>query len=75
VARKRPTASEDQDALAAQRRTGGEVLTRAEVRALSRSAPLTKAEFKAHRRLADQRVEPLRTVIDRRDPDAHSPGP
>jgi hypothetical protein len=74
VARKRPTASEDQDVLAARRRVAGEVLTRAQVRALSRSAPLTKAEFKAHRLLADRRVEPLRTVIDRRAPDADSPG-
>jgi hypothetical protein len=73
VARKRPTASEDQDTLAARRRTAGDVLTRAEVRALSRSAPLTKAEFTAHRRLADQRIEPLRTVIDRRAADPPKP--
>ncbi|MEY2514333.1 MAG: hypothetical protein QOJ89_1691 [bacterium] len=55
------------------RQVAGKVLTRAEVRALSRSAPLTKAEFKAHRRLADQRVEPLRTVLERRAADL--PGP
>ncbi|MDX6679535.1 MAG: hypothetical protein QOE31_3587 [Solirubrobacteraceae bacterium] len=69
VARKRPTASEEQDVLATRRRTAGKVLTRAEVRALSRSAPLTKDEFKAHGRLAEQHIEPLRTVLDVRPAD------
>jgi hypothetical protein len=73
VARKRPTASEDREVLAARRKAAGEVLTRAEVRALSRSAPLTKAEFKAHRLRADQRIEPLRAVLDRDVADP--PGP
>lgn len=39
-------------------------LTRAEARALSRSAPLTPAEFRARRRLAERRVVPLRGVLD-----------
>ncbi len=43
---------------------GLEGLTRAEVRALSRSTPLTPAEFRARRHLAEQRVVPLRAVLD-----------
>jgi hypothetical protein len=39
-------------------------LTRAEARALSRSTPLTPAEFRARRRLAEQRMVPLRGVLD-----------
>lgn len=35
-------------------------LTRAEERALRRSAPLTSAQFKELRRLAEQGVSPLR---------------
>ncbi len=50
------------------RRDGGarkaaENLTRAEARALSRCAPLTPAEFKAQARVAEQSVDPLRTVL------------
>ncbi len=72
MARKRPTASEDRQALAPRRNATGEVLTRTEVRA-SRSTPLTKTEFKAHRFRADQRVEPLRSVLGREIADP--PGP
>ena len=39
-------------------------LTRAQVRALSRCAPLTPDEFKARRRVADQGIVPLRGVLD-----------
>ena len=66
MARKRPTASEEQTPRAARLRANGDVLTRAELRALSRSAPLTKAEFKAHRTRAEKRIEPLRSVLDGR---------
>ena len=45
--------------------SGSEFLTRAEARALSRCAPLTPAEFKAHGRVAEQSVDPLRTVLTR----------
>jgi hypothetical protein len=66
VARKRPTASDvvppihiapedaKPDAWAA--------LTRAEAHALRRSTPLTPAQFKAQRRLAEQGISPLRHV-------------
>jgi hypothetical protein len=37
-------------------------LTRAEERALRRSAPLTSAQFKELRRLAEQGVSPLRHI-------------
>jgi hypothetical protein len=37
-------------------------LTRAEARALERSAPLTPAQFKELRRLAEQGVSPLRHI-------------
>ena len=66
VARKRPTASEEPDVHAVRLRAAGNVLTRAEARALSRSAPLTKDEFKAHGRRAEQPVEPLRVVLEQR---------
>jgi hypothetical protein len=64
VARKRPTASDvvppipivpehaKPDVWAA--------LTRAEAHALRRSTPLTPAQFKARRRLAEQGITPLR---------------
>jgi hypothetical protein len=40
-------------------------LTPAQARALSRSAPLTPAQFKQHRRLIEQRsVAPLPVVLD-----------
>lgn len=62
MARERQTASEVQHAQPPHGVRERE-LTRAEVRALSRSAPLTKAEFKAHRLRAEQRIEPLRVVL------------
>jgi predicted nuclease with RNAse H fold len=37
-------------------------LTRAEERALRRSAPLTPAQFKELRRLAEQGISPLRHI-------------
>ncbi|MBA3747846.1 MAG: hypothetical protein H0W96_10210 [Solirubrobacterales bacterium] len=40
------------------------MLTRAEARALSRSTPLSPSEFKAHRRLAEQHIDPLRVVLN-----------
>ncbi|MEA2221400.1 MAG: hypothetical protein QOJ35_4026 [Solirubrobacteraceae bacterium] len=38
------------------------VLTRAELHALRRSQPLTPAQFKSLRRLAEQGVSPLRHI-------------
>lgn len=67
MARKRPKASVDQieyRARPARTRIVANGLTRAEARALSRSAPLTTAEFRAHRLLANQRIAPLRVVLD-----------
>jgi hypothetical protein len=67
VARKRPIASDHQpDARNPldRARLPSRVLTRAEARALSRSAPLTAADFKARRLLAEQRLEPLRVVLE-----------
>jgi hypothetical protein len=67
VPRQRPKASDDQLELGARpvrTRTSSNPLTRAEVRALSRGAPLTMAEFRAQRLLADQRIAPLRVVLD-----------
>jgi hypothetical protein len=40
------------------------VLTRAEARALSRSTPLSPSEFKAHRKLAERHVDPLKVVLN-----------
>jgi hypothetical protein len=40
----------------------GRALTRAEQRALRRSTPLTAAQFKELRRLAEQGVSPLRHI-------------
>ena len=40
-----------------------ENLTRAQARALSRCAPLTPDEFKAHRRVADKGLLPLPAVL------------
>jgi hypothetical protein len=67
VARKRPNASVDQiehRTRHARTRVSANGLTRAEARALSRSAPLTMAELNAHRLLVDQRIAPLRAVLD-----------
>ena len=74
VARKRPTASDD--ALTRQRppdrRTVRDVLTPAQAHAWSRSAPLTPAEFKAKRRAAEQRADPLPILLER---DGFAPAP
>lgn len=47
-------------------RAGRDGLTPAEARALSRSTPLTPAEFVARGRLAEQRFVSLRGVLDDR---------
>jgi predicted nuclease with RNAse H fold len=64
VARERPTASNvvpPADANLECTREGDPAgLTRAEARALRRSAPLTPAQFKAMRRRAEQGLNPLR---------------
>ncbi len=75
MARQRPTASgEPQNNLPpADARPPGYTMTRAEARALSRSAPLTPSEFKARRRVAEQRVDPL-PVLLAVDPSANRPG-
>lgn len=41
-----------------------EGLSRAQARALARSAPLTSAEFKARRRVAEEGLVSLRTLLD-----------
>jgi len=53
-------ASEPPDGDPEQPRDG---LTRAQARALSRCAPLTPDEFKAHRRVADKGLLPLPAVL------------
>jgi hypothetical protein len=62
VARERPTASNDSPPL-----TGvdsdGPILTRAEARALKRSSPLTREQFKKRGRLAAGGNNPLRTLL------------
>jgi hypothetical protein len=64
VARERPTASKavpPVDANPERTRGGGPAqLTRAEARALQRSAPLTPAQFKTLRHRAEQGFNPLR---------------
>jgi len=61
VARERPTASSDvppsRPDEVLRRKVNG-ALSRAQARALTRCAPLTKHEFKAQRALADQGVYP-----------------
>ena len=67
MARKRPTASDAQPPRRGQnaaQRAAADVLTRAQARALSRSAPLTPAEFKTHRLRIEQGAVSLRTVLD-----------
>ncbi|MFP5361745.1 MAG: hypothetical protein ACLGI5_03325 [Thermoleophilia bacterium] len=65
MARKRPTASDvvpqDSEHPATKGRDPS-ALTRAEAHALRRSAPLTPAQFKSLRRLADQGENPLRPL-------------
>ena len=66
MARERATRSDDASGDATRdsdTRGGREILTRAEARALSRCAPLTPAEFKAHARVAEQSADPLRAVL------------
>jgi hypothetical protein len=76
VARKRPTGSDDVPTHrpAASGQSAPDALTRAQARALSRSAPLTPSEFKAMRRVAEQRVDPLPVLLDGADMTAHRPG-
>jgi len=78
VARERPTASDVQQTLAEIDRaivgvTGrargapdddGGVLSHAQMRALRRCAPLTRAEFKEHRQLAQKRKLSLSRIRD-----------
>jgi hypothetical protein len=45
-----------------------EGLTPAELHALSRSAPLTPAQFKAQREVAERRNVPLHMLLDERHP-------
>jgi hypothetical protein len=46
-------------------RDAREGLTRAEARALSRCAPLTPAEFRERRRMVEQGLAPLSSVLDK----------
>ena len=50
-------------ASAAERRDAGDGLTRAQERALSRCAPLTPAEFRERRRIVEQGLAPLSSVL------------
>ena len=74
MARERPTASNavpPAEVTTPERTRDGDPagLTRAEARALRRSAPLTPAQFKAMQRRAEQGLHPLRkpdgVIIDR----------
>lgn len=52
-------------------------LSRAQTRALERSAPLTRAEFKARRRAAEEGLVSLRVLLDgdaAPRPPEHRPG-
>ena len=63
----RPNVSDDQPGSgppAAASRHSLDGLTRAQARALSRCEPLTPAEFKARRRVADQGLASLSGVLD-----------
>lgn len=66
MARQRPTASEQPQSRLprAHRSTIHDTLTRAEARALSRSAPLTPADFKARSDAAARLVDPLPMLLD-----------
>ena len=66
MARQRPTASDQQQGHLprADPSTIHDTLTRAEARALSRSAPLTPAEFRARRDVAERLVDPLPMLLD-----------
>jgi hypothetical protein len=48
----------------ARERAGLDGLTPAQAHALSRSAPLTPAQFKQHRRHVEQRSAPLPVLLD-----------
>jgi hypothetical protein len=50
---------------AAERREAREELTRAQARALSRCAPLTPDEFRERRRIVEQGLAPLSSVLDK----------
>ena len=50
---------------AAEGRDEREGLTRAQARALSRCAPLTPAEFRERRRIVEQGLAPLSSVLDK----------
>ena len=65
VARKRPTASDPPQSRRPRTDVGTTraALTRAEARALLRSAPLTPAEFREKRRMAAQLVDPLPMLL------------
>lgn len=67
--RRRASANESEPAVQP-RAAGGtdprEGLTRAQARAMTRCAPLTPAEFKARRRVADQGVASLSGVLAER---------
>ena len=68
--RQRPTASDQPQSRhpRADLSTTRHTLTRAEARALSRSAPLTPAEFNEKRRVAAQLVDPLPMLLDTEHP-------
>ena len=70
MARKRPTASAQPQSRRPRADQGAspDTLTRAEARALSRSAPLTPAEFKEKCRVAAQLVDPLPMLLDAERP-------
>ncbi len=71
VARQRPITSNDIPSVPRNgvRRSASGALSRSEIHALSRCAPLTKTEFKAQRELADQGVYP--PVARLGDPPTH----
>ena len=63
----RATSAKDEPAgpPAAEPRDAREGLTRAQARALSRCAPLTPDEFRERRRMVEQGLAPLSTVLDK----------
>ena len=76
MARKRPAGSDDPSPYRPrpEGRPTLDALTRAEARALSRSAPLTPTEFKAMRRAAEQRVDPLPVLLEGAERTPDGPG-
>ncbi len=75
AARGRPIASAGQQPSGARDADAGGVegLSRAQARALARAAPLTPAEFKARRRVAEEGLVSLRELLDD-GPDAAAEG-